>query len=490
MTIVLVTKAKMLRNIAYASFSKLATLICAAATSSVVARNLSPSDYGVLGFAGIIIAFLAHFSDIGIGTAAIRRPSLDEKNLDTAFTLKILLSFGAFIIALLVAPFAHHIFVHPAIGDVIRVVAANFLISGIGFMPMVVLSREQNFRALSKPQIAGTIVRCVIAVVLVVHGWKYWAVILADVVANLTTALVMQLSRPMPLRFHFDRTVMREYLRFGMPLFGTGLLVFSLFNMDNFLVGSVMGSDKLGYYALAFTWGSFVCGLLADTVNSVLLPAFSAIQNDLAAMRRWYLKTVDLVGFVALVANTALLANAHFFLVTFLAKGSEKWVPAALSLEILCLYGIIRAVTEPLGNCIMALGQTGFLLRANTLAGIVEVVLILSVLRSGRIDLVAGSVLIAYATQAIVYLPYVHRSMGITAREMVLLLWPMIPALVGGYAITQLIPNSIGGTIMTLAGRGIFTMVVVAFIHGLCTRFRCLQEASGMISQNFARLRA
>jgi len=487
---VVATKTKTFRNIAYASFGKVTTLICVAATSSVVARNLSPSDYGVLGFAGIIIAFLAHFSDIGIGSAAIRRASLDEKDLHTAFTLKILLSFGAFLIAFLMAPFVHYIFAHPAIGNVIRVVAANFLISGIGFMPMVILSREQNFRALSRPQIAGAVVRCIVAIVLVLHGWKYWAVIFADLTATLATALVMQWSSEIPLRFHFDRTAMREYLRFGLPLFGTGLLVLSLFNMDNFLVGSAMGSDKLGYYALAFTWGSFVCVLLADTVNNVLLPAFSAIQNDLVAMRRWYLKTVDLVAFVAVVANTTLLANAHVFLVTFLGKGSEKWLPAALSLEILCLYGIIRAVIEPLGNCIMALGQTGLLLRANTLAGIVEVILILSVLRFGRIDLVAGSVLIAYATQAIVYLPYIRRSMGVTSGELGGLLWPVIPALVGGYIITQLIPDSIGGTIVTLACRGMFTMLVVALIHGVCTRFRCLQEARGMILQNFARLRA
>ena len=487
---VVATKTKTFRNIAYASFGKVITLICVAATSSVVARNLSPSDYGVLGFAGIIIAFLGHFSDVGIGSAAIRRPSLDEKDLDTAFTLKIVLSFGAFIIAFLVAPFAHHVFAHPAIGNVIRVVAANFLISCIGFMPTVVLSREQNFRALSKPQIAGAIVRCFVAIGLVLHGWKYWAVVLADLMATLTTGLVMQWSRKMPLRLHFDPAVTREYLRFGMPLFGTGLLVFSLFNMDNFLIGSKMGADKLGYYALAFTWGSFVCVLLADTVNSVLLPAFSAIQNDLAAMRRWYLKTVDLGGFVAVVGNTALLANAHLFLVTFLGKGSAKWIPAALSLELLCLYGIIRALTEPLGNCIMASGHTGLLLRSNTLAGIVEVVLILSVLRFGRIDLVAGSVLIAYATQAMVYLPYVRRSMGITAGEMGGLLWPLIPAIVGGYAFTQLIPDSLGGTIVTLAGRGVFTMLVTALIHGLCTRFRCLQEARGMVLQNFARLRA
>ena len=152
---------------------------------------------------------------------------------------------------------------------------------------------------------------------------------------------------------------------FGVPLLGGGVLVFLVFNMDNFLVGSRMGSAKLGYYALAFTWGSFICGLLSDTVNNVMLPAFSAIQDDTAAMRRWYLKTVDMVGFVAVVANTALLANAHFFLMTFLGKGTDKWLPAATALKILCIYGIMRVITEPLGNCIVARGRTKMLLHAD-----------------------------------------------------------------------------------------------------------------------------
>ena len=153
-----------------------------------------------------------------------------------------------------------------------------------------------------------------------------------------------------------------------MPLLGGGILVFLILNMDNFLVGSKMGSAKLGYYALAFTWGSFICGLLYDTVNNVLFPAFSAIQDDTAAMRRWYLKTVDMVGFVAVVANTALLANVHFFLVTFLGKGTDKWVPAATALKILCVYGIMRVITEPISNCIMARGRTKILLHATALS--------------------------------------------------------------------------------------------------------------------------
>jgi O-antigen/teichoic acid export membrane protein len=485
-----ISKAKTFRNVMYTSLTKGATLVCIALTSSVVARNLGPSDYGVVGFAGIIIGFLAQFSDVGVGTAAIRRPTLDQHSLRTAFTLKIILSSGAFVAAFLIAPFAHHFFEHPATGNVIRVLALDFLVSTIGFMSLVTLTREQNYRALVIPGVVSAVARCTLAVTLILCGWKYWAVVFADVGANLAGCIAVQAARKMPIRFEFDWTDAREYLRFGVPLLGSGTMIFLLMNMDNFLVGSKMGSAKLGYYALAFTWGSFICGLLSSTVNIVMLPTFSAIQDDTAAMRRWYLKTVDLVAFVAVVANTALLANVHSFLVTFLGKGTGKWVPAATALKILCVYGIIRVITEPLGNCLLVRGRTKMLLHANALAGAVELLLILLVLRTGRIELVAAAVLVAYATQAIIYLPYLRWEFSIGFGDLVAQLWPVIPALVGGYAITSLLPDWLGGTFFTLASRGLFTAVVVALIHGLCTRFRCFQEAGGMISPNLARVRA
>jgi len=484
------SKFKAFRNIVYTSVTKGATLVCIAVTSSVVARNLSPSDYGVVGFAGIIIGFLAHFSDVGVGSAAIRRPTLDQPSLRSAFTLKIILSSGAFALAMVVAPFAHHFFEHPATGNVIRVLALNFLVSTIGFTSLVMLTREQNYRAMMIPGILGIVFRSTLAVTLILYGWKYWAVVVADVGATLVTGIAMQRVGKIPIGFRFDWTEMREYLRFGVPLLGSGVLVFLIFNLDNFLVGSVMGSAKLGYYALAFTWGSFVCGLLSDTVNGVLLPAFSAIQDNLSSMRRWYLKTVDLVAFIAVVANTALLANAHMFLMTFLGKGSDKWAPAELSFVILCVYGIVRAITEPVGNCVMALGRTKSLFHATLLAGAVELLLLLVVLRTQRIELVAAAVVAAYATQAIVYVPFLRRNLQIGARDFGAILWPVIPASVGGYAFTSLLPSSAGGTLLTLACRMCFTACVAALIHGLCTRFRCFREAAGMLSQSLARARA
>jgi lipopolysaccharide exporter len=484
------SKGKAFRNVIYSTLAKGATLICIAVSSSIVARNLSPSDYGVVGFAGIIIGFLSHFSDVGVGTAAIRRPTLDQHDLRTAFTLKIILSCGAFAVVWLIAPLAHHFFQHPATGNVLRVLSLEFLISTIGFMPVVVLTREQNYRAMLLSGFIGILGRSIIVVTLILLGWKYWAVVFADVGATLIGGVAIQLTRKIPVRIEFDWSIAREYLRFGMPLLGSGVMVFLVMNMDNFLVGSKLGSTQLGYYALAFTWGSFICGFLYDTVNNVLFPAFSAIQHDTAAMRRWYLKTVDLVGFIGVIANTALLANVHFFLVTFLGKGTGKWLPAAAALRILCIYGIVRTITEPVGNCLIARGRTKTLLHANLLAGAVELCLILLVLRTGRIELVAAAVLIAYSSASIVLLPFVRREFSIGIGDILAQLWPVVPAIVMGVLVTALLPGSFGNTIVTLACRGLFTASVVALTHGICSRFRCFQEAGGMISQNLARVRA
>jgi PST family polysaccharide transporter len=401
--------------------------------------------------------------------------------------LKIVLSVGAFLAALFIAPFARHLFNHPATGNVIRVLALNFLVSTLGFMPQVVLTREMNYRALVVPGVVSAAVQCILAVTLVFHGWSYWAVIIANVGATLASGIVLQLTKRLPFRLCFDWPDAREFLRFGIPLFGTGVLVFVIFNLDNFLVGASMGSTQLGYYALAFTWGSFICGLLSDTVNNVLFPAFSAIQHDPAAVRRWYLKTVDLVAFIAVVANATLLANAHPFLVTFLGKGSGKWLPATMALRILCVYGIVRAVTEPVGPCLMARGRTKTMLHANMLAGALELVLLVLALRSGRIEMVAAAVLIAYASQAMVYLPSLRREFSVGFQDVIAKIWPVLPALGAAWMTTLLLPSSFGSTFFGLGIRGLFTAAIVALTHGLFSRFRCFHEAGGMISKNLTR---
>ena len=225
-------------------------------------------------------------------------------------TLKIFLSVGAFGAAFLVAPFARHFFDHPATGNVIRILALNFLVSTVGFRPQIVLTREMNYRALMVPGVAAAAAQCILAITLVKNMWSYWAVIIANVGATLTSGIGQRLIRKVPVRLRFDWPD-AEFLPFWIPLFGSGILAFVIFNLDNLLVGASMGSARLGYYATAFTWGSFICGILTATVTTCRSERFPPFKMTLSRFEL-VSKNRCLVAFIALVANTASLANALF----------------------------------------------------------------------------------------------------------------------------------------------------------------------------------
>lgn len=485
-----ISKEHAFKNVVYAALNKGVTLACAGLTTMVVARNLTARDYGVVGFATIIIEFLLQFADMGLLRAAIRRPSIQARSLETAFTLKALLSFSVFGLALSVAPLSRHFLDHPATANVIRILSINFLVTTIGFGSRVVLTREMNYRALMVPSAVAAVAQAAAVIVLILRGWSYWAVVIGDVVSNLTAAVVLQLMRGFPGRFYFDWSDAREYLNFGLPLFGSGVVIFVITNLDNFLVSVFMGSVQLGYYALAFTWSNFICILLSETVNNVLLPALARIQDDASALRRWYLKTIDLTAFVSVIANTTLMVNAHWFLVTFLGQGSEKWLPAQSALQILCIYGVLRAVTAPLSPCLMARGQTKPLWNANLLIAAIEMVLLLAAVRSGRVELVASAMVISFPCGTWGLMPFLRRELSVELSDIGAQIWPVIPAMVVASIFTSLLPASLGGTMLTLLLRGLFTASVAALTHGLCTRFRCFHETRGMIWQNVERMRA
>ena len=433
---------------------------------------------GVVGFAGIIIGFLNQFSDCGVGSAAIRRPQLEPGNLETAFTLKVIMG----------VRLRHHAvdcavgpaFLRPSGGG------ERHPVSGAEFsgqhrrlspasaadprdeLPGADGSGGHQRRGACESGHHADLVR--LEILGGGHGRRG---------ANLAGNLALQCVKKCPWVSDGTGQNAGEFLRFGLPLLGTGIVIFLIFSMDNFLVSATMGIAQLGYYALAMNWGSFVCGLLANTVHGVLFPTFAAIQHDSAKLRRWYLKTVDLVAFIAVVANTALLANAHSFLVIFLGKGTDKWIPAALALQILCLYGIVRAVTEPVGNCLMARNRTKTMFHANLLCGGIQIALLVPALYSRKIEWVAVAVLVSYATQAFIYIPYLRRELSITFADLIKQLWPVVPAMLAGWWATHALFDSSGGSLFTLADRGLFTAISGRHYPRNINRFSLLPGSAG-----------
>jgi len=466
------------RGISWASGTRLFGLLLQMASAAVIARYLASGDIGLIGFAGIFIAFLSRFTNFGIEAAIIQRGQLDRNVLTTAFTLQGALAVTAFVASLMIAPFGQVLIGHEGASGVIVALGSIFLINILGFLPTCLLTRELNYGRLSLAQASRALSRGMLVIGLVLLGFRYWGIVIADIVAAIVFLLSLGRAHRWVLRPRFDKNAARALLNFAAPIFACNLLVFALFNADNFAIGAVLGATMLGYYVIAFNWGSMICGLLYETVNSVLFPAFSKIQNNIDEMRHLYLKTLERVGFVAVLVNTCLLASAHDFLVVFLGKGSDKWLPAVTCLQVLCVYGMLRALTEPLANVMLALGRTRTLFTANVVATLIELGLMAPALYWYGINGVAVLVLVAYGAQLWLFVPFVVRQLSMRLRELLAIVLPL--AIAGGvsvYVTSLVLSHGSEVSWLSLALRIFVTATTVTLVHGFLSSFRLFRDA-------------
>ena len=465
-----------IKNIGYNSFAKIATYLLRIGASIIVAQNLTASDYGVIGFAMVIIGFLASFNELGIDDAAVQRSEIDQKSLYTGFVLKSILGSALFVLCTILAPISKHFFDHPDIGLVINLLALNFLINSFTFLPNVILTRGLEYNKLSISAIISAAIRSVVVIVLVLNNYKYWSIVWGEIAATIINALTLNWFCHVRPKFKFDKAVAFELLAFGSKIFVSGALIFIVLNADNFIIGSVGGARNLGFYAIAFTWGTIACTVLEDTVHSVLFPTFARIQKNIAGLKQAYLKVLEYVSMFGILVNLNLIGNSREILFFILGRGTDKWIPAITAFEILCVYAIIKIILVPVGNVVMSLGKPEILIKANFLAAMIEIGLLYPAVKYGGINAVAVLVTIAYASQYIIYVSFLNNECGIRLMEIIDII--KIPILSGitiaiiGIIIGRQIEFSVKGMMIKL----LYYTIAYLALYGMLTKWRMFHE--------------
>jgi O-antigen/teichoic acid export membrane protein len=466
----------LLRNLSYSALARGVAMAFQLAASIVLSRHLGAHDYGVVGFALIFINFLVQFQDLGLNMAAVQAEALDEDALATAFWLKAALSGVMFAIAMLAAPLAAWFFSEPAVAMVLRVLALNFLIGALAFTPITLMTRALDYRAISMAQILSTIASGIVSIGLALGGAGYWSIVVGNVAATVVLVVSMNIARPHRITLRFVRHHAVSLSQYGLSLFGSGLVVFLLFNADNFLVGTVLGADALGYYTVAFSWGAMIAVAMSLVVNSVLFPTFSRIQFDRAQLRDTYLTALRYIAAVGVLANTVLFFVAPEVLVVLLGRGTDKWLPALDALRALCVYGIARVILEPLGSVIMAVGKPGVMFRTNLTAAALEIALLYPALIYGGLVGAAIVVTLAYTVQYVLYYPFLRDDVAVGWRDVGAAVAPALVAVaaiapllfVASQAVAEPSPSA-------LVGKALLCAVAYLLAFGSFTRWKMLE---------------
>lgn len=345
---------RVLRSGVWVSVSSVAQNVLQTVRSIVLAHLLAPEMLGLIGLCMVVIRGLELFTETGIGSALIQRQEGFDEAKDTAFTMQVLRSVLLTALACLAAPIAAAYYDDARLTQLILVLAIAFPISGFTNITMVLLHKNLDFRRITVLDLLVSVVNTVVVITLAVVLRNAWALAIGHIVMVSTRVVLsysMVTGRP---SFRFSRRVAWELFRYGRFITGLTIALFLTTEVDNLVVGKILGFEALGYYALAYMLANLPATHLARVASRVLFPAYSSIQQDLVKLRLAYVTVLRLVGGLAVPAavGMALLAPEILRVVY-----GEKWLPASGALRILAIFGAVRAVSLLGGYVLQAMGK-------------------------------------------------------------------------------------------------------------------------------------
>lgn len=324
----------------WASGGKAGQAILQLVILAIMARLLTPADFGVVSAALVVIGFSYIFSMLGLGPALIQRPVLEARHLDTAFTSSVV--FGLLLGALIWvgAPVAADVMRIQGVQPVLRVLAWMFPLQGVGVAADSLLRRELHFRWLARLDVAAYAFGYgLVGISLAVAGAGVWALVAANMCQAGLRSTVLLIRRPPRLRHPFDRVAFGELLYFGGGHTLARVANYLAVQGDNFVVGRFLGPQALGYYGRAYSLMAAPAYGFGTILDQVLFPAMAKVQDQPDRLGAAFRRGVALIALLTLAPSVALILLAPEFITVLLGP---HWAPTVPPFQILTIGMLFR----------------------------------------------------------------------------------------------------------------------------------------------------
>lgn len=428
----------------------------------VLARLLSPKDFGIYAVALVAYTVVISCSELGVSVALIRRPD-DGPRLGPTVTTLTWISSSVLVLGLWFAsPTVAAQLNAPQATGVLRVLSLAILVAGISAVPGALVQRDFQQGARFGADMVNLVVSTLVVVFGALDGHGAYALAWSRVAGNAASAVILYAVANERYRPGFDRVIARELLIFGVPLAGASVLAFAVMNVDNVVISKIWGPTVLGYYVLAFNLSGWPVSAFSMMARSVSLPAFARLRDQplgageaFVAATRWLLAASVLVSVML-----AVLARPAIQIVY-----GARWGPAAVPLMFLAALGTFRVLHELAYDYLVALGSTRTVLivQVGWLAGLV-VLLPIGARAEGLAGVGMAHLVVAGGVVLPMYAVALRRngvSLAAVARTSA---WPLIAgggALLTTYTLAQQVESDL--TKMLLGG-GVGSLVYLLLV--------------------------
>jgi O-antigen/teichoic acid export membrane protein len=331
---------KLLHSSAWNALSYGGTQILTFLLMIVLARLLTPSDFGVVTLASLPLLALGYLQESGLGAAVIRRRDDVERAAGTQFVFAMLTSVVLYVASFAGAPLLARVFSQPALTSVFRVLALTLVVRGVMAVPATLLERDLAFDKRARGDVAGIVTQAVVSIACAAAGLGVWSLVagqLANVVVQASVYWVLAPFRPSPSLASWS--MLRELGRYGRHVTASNVLLLVNDNADNAVIGRLLGATSVGVYNLAWRLSNLPATQVSFIVSRVTFAVYATLQDDLDQFRAVFLTTLRRVAFLSIPLALGILIAAEPIVVGIFG---EPWKPAVVPLQVLAIFGMSR----------------------------------------------------------------------------------------------------------------------------------------------------
>jgi O-antigen/teichoic acid export membrane protein len=364
--------------------------------TAVLARLLTPEDFGLIGMVAIVIGFAAMFKDAGLSLATVQKDHITSDQISTLFWVNGLISGVLCLGVLALAPFVSSFYHRPELTAVTAVLSVSLILEGLTIQHAALLRRHMKFIALTITQIFSAIIGMAVAISLAWYGWRYWALVGGTIASSCAILMLTFFFCPwVPGKIKKTPGVC-DMLTFGGHITGFNFFNYFSRNADNILIGKFISADALGLYAKAYSLVQLPIINLRGPITQVAVPACSRIHKNSERIRAYARKYTFLLAFFSMPLMVICFLLSNELVLTILG---DQWLAITPLLKIFAFVGFIQAPANIKGMMLLSCGKAKEYMYQGIAVSAINIIAFLIGLNWGVFGVASAYAIAAYLIQ-------------------------------------------------------------------------------------------
>lgn len=367
-------KKQMTVGIFFTAIAKYSNIFISLIVTAILARILTPEEFGIVAIATVIIVFFNMLTEIGIGPAIIQNKELNNEDLSNIFSFTIWFGLILTIIFVLLAnPIAIY-YKTPILENISYYLSIAIFFNSVQIVPNALIYKEKNFKFIALRSFLIQVLAGIIAIISVFLGFGIYALLINPILSSILLFIISYIKKPIKFKLLFKFKALNKILAFSLYQFLFNLINYFSRNLDKLIIGKYLNNTMLGYYEKSYRLMMLPLQTITHVVSPVMHPVFSDMQNDYKKLSDSYLKIVKLLAYIGFPLSVLLFFTSRELVLLIFGMQWEKSIP---SFEILSFSVGFQIILSTSGSIFQAANSTKIMFLSGVLSTILTIIAIL-----------------------------------------------------------------------------------------------------------------